>query len=236
MAELCLPRAISSSSGLMFDVIGIEHLDEVVDFLMKYFFPVVPIGHIVNMDVEMEVRPWIRDFISAILNEGHTLSIRDPSERNQLAAICVNQLEIQTTTPLVGVQILNSIDHEKNPLMLMNATFLEALGGDVDFFAKYSVERVMDLTMMAVNPRYASQGLATRLVELTVARARRQLNVTVWKTEAVSEYAARALFKSGFQTIHEIPYDQFSYNGSKPLAPLAQSTHHKKGRLMVLTL
>lgn len=233
------PKVTSSTStsdndNLTFDTIGIEQLDEVVEFLMKYFFPTVPIGNIVNMDVEVEVRPWVHRFISSVLRQGHSLAVRDASARNQLAAVSLSQLEVQSAVD-IGPSLMDCVDPEKHPLMLMNVYFLEELAGDVDFFHRYGVERVVDITMLAVNTAYASRGLATQLIQLTVSRARCQLDVSVFKTEAVSEYAARAHFKAGFQTIHQIHYDDFVYEGDKPLAGLVE-TDHKTGRLMVLNL
>jgi len=221
------------SDNLVFDTIGMEHLDEVVEFLMKYFFPTVPIGNIVDMDVEVEVRPWVHRFIGGVLKQDQTLCIRDASNQNQLAAVCLVQLEVKSATDS-GPSLMDCVDREEHPLMLMNVVFLEALANDVDFFQQYGVERVLDITMLAVNPAYASRGLATQLIQSAVSRARCQLDVSVFKTEAVSEYAARAHFKAGFQTIHQIQYDHFVYEGDKPLAALVE-TDHKIGRLMVLS-
>ena len=225
----------SINDNLVFDSIGMDHLDEVVEFLMKHFFPTVPIGNIVDMDVEVEVRPWVHRFIGGVLQQGQSLGIRDASARNQLAAVCLVQLEVKSAALDSGPSLMDCVDPQKHPLMLMNVVFLEALAGDVDFFHRYGVERVIDITMLAVNPSYASRGLATQLIQLTVSRGQCQHDVSVFKTEAVSEYAARAHFKVEFQAIHQIHYGDFVYDGGKPLAALVESDH-KVGRLMVLSL
>lgn len=219
--------------GLAFSIAGPEEANDIFEFLMKNFFPVVPIGQIVEMDVDLEVRPWAQSFVRATVEQGHTLVVRDTSAQNQIVAVCLVQVEDNKSVPNT---ILDLVDPEKHPLMLMNAVFLDTLADGVDFFTMYGVDRIMDITIIAVGNLYASRGLAFQLVQLTVDRAKTEMGIRIFKTEAVSEYAARALRKAGFSTIKEIPYEDFEYRGTRPLAPLAQQTAHKKGQLMVYTI
>ena len=212
-----------------YEIIRADDYEEVAEFLLANFFPEVPIGKIVNMDVDMEVRPWLFEFMKKILSFQVSICIRDPA--NRLIAVGINSIEYGD--PARDVSISDYVDPYRHPKMWMNLNFLQDLGKGVDLFGDNCVAGlVFNMFMICVDGTISKRGLATKIVDYSIQVAK-QKGITVMVTEAVSEYAGRIFSKFGFTVAKQIDYNDYVYHSSRPLA---NNGVHKAGRLFVYHL
>lgn len=94
---------------------------------------------------------------------------------------------------------------------------LEVINRNLDVFTVYETETIMELNKLAVDGQYGRQGLATKLVELSLCIAKSQGVGAVW-TKALSAYTAKVALKFGFVILKSVNYDDFKYDGEFPLA------------------
>ncbi len=94
--EEILPHTCPSMAGLVFQLAGDDDLVDIEEFLLIHFFPVEPLGSLVKVDVQIEVRPWLARFVANVVSERRSIIVRDVSTSpNQLVAVRLNSLEIK---------------------------------------------------------------------------------------------------------------------------------------------
>ena len=98
--------------------------EEVTEFLLKHFFPQVPIGKVVDMDVEAEVRPWLGLFVRSALSSQVCVAVRDARRGNCLAAVGINCIEHRDSSQDIAT-LDTFVDSHHHPKMWMNLTFLQ---------------------------------------------------------------------------------------------------------------
>jgi len=224
--EEILPHTCPSMAGLVFQLAGDDDLVDIEEFLLIHFFPVEPLGSLVKVDVQIEVRPWLARFVANVVSERRSIIVRDVSTSpNQLVAVRLNSLEIKGESH-DGLPV-NAIEH---PRMVIVADILHRLCENFDLYELYGVDRVFHLVMVAVSEQYGRRGIAGRLLDLSVRVARRD-GVRVVIMKAASVFAAKLAARASFQMLHEILYNEFDYNATKPFA---NSGVHQRIQLMVL--
>ena len=228
-ASLKLPLTSDTQPGLVFHSAELSDLDEICEFLLIHFFPEVPIAKVVNMDVDKEVRPWVRKFVGAIVSDSNSIIVRDAQHNNRLAAVRLNIVEQKgvDNEKFHLTHYCNCVDH---PLMWMNGAFLDQLAQGVDCYEMFWVDKIFYLVLVSVSNEYGRRGLAAKLVELSIDMAK-QKGLHVSTASAVNEFAAKALGAAGFKSIKQLAYSDFEFNGSRPLV---NSGVHQIGRLMAL--
>ena len=214
--------AFVDDDDLEFIIVRQEEKIEVSEFLLEHFFPEVPIGKIVNMDVNREVRPWLADFIESVLASSTSIAIRKRDD-GQLVALAVNMIERPGAPDIT--QFVNPVQH---PLMYMNMAFLE----DLSVFPNDcpASSEMFNVFMISVSPKYSKRGLASKLIQLSVQLAG-QLGIRMVISQAVNYYAIKALEKCGFRSVKQLSYNEFVYCET---TPLANNGIHQKAELMVL--
>lgn len=218
--------ALTTDDDLQWTTVRQEEKVEVSEFLLDHFFPQVPIGKIVNMDVNREIRPWLADFIETVLAASPaSIAVRTRKD-GRLVALAVNIIERLGGEP--SPDITQFVDPVQHPLMHMNMAFLEELSIFPDDCPAAS--QMMNVFMVAVAPQYGKRGLASKLIQLSVVLAGR-LGIEMVVSQAVNYYAIRALEKCGFRSVKQVLYGDFVYEGT---TPLANNGVHQKAELMVL--
>ena len=157
-ASLKLPLTSDTQPGLVFHSAELSDLDEICEFLLIHFFPEVPIAKVVNMDVDKEVRPWVRKFVGAIVSDSNSIIVRDAQHNNRLAAVRLNIVEQKgvDNEKFHLTHYCNCVDH---PLMWMNGAFLDQLAQGVDCYEMFGVDKIFYLVLVSVSNEYGRRGL-----------------------------------------------------------------------------
>ncbi|CAL4123288.1 unnamed protein product [Meganyctiphanes norvegica] len=110
--------------------------------------------------VPEEVMDWYTVVIKACLSSGLSLGARDTSS-NALVAMMLNKV----LTPKQNSTFGNPVGKTTNKQILILSEIFEEVENTVDIFTKYNVERVLELGILTVDPKYSGKGLGKRLVE-----------------------------------------------------------------------
>jgi hypothetical protein len=98
------------------------------EFLLAHFFPEVPIGKVVDMAVDLEVRPWLFDFIHLVLAAPSTSIQLRHRISGRIVAVAINVIENDSDPEHPASPDLADFVHpDRHPKMYMNLKFLEEL-------------------------------------------------------------------------------------------------------------
>lgn len=212
-----------------FAIVRQEENVKVTEFLLAYFFPEVPIGKVVDMDVDSEVRPWIFDFIHLILTTNPSTSIQfRQRSTGRIWAVAINVIENDATT--ASPDLADFVHPHRHPKMYMNLTFLEELSAVLP--PSPGSDKLLNIFMVAVDPNYGRRGLGSNLIRLSVQLAA-QLGIKTVVSQAVNHYAIKSLEKCGFRSVKQLLYSQFVYHGD---TPLVNDGVHQRAKYLVLQL
>lgn len=165
---------------------------------------------ILEMDCEKEVRPWLPQFVSSVVASGWSIIVRD--NEGQLAAVRLNLLELKDSN--IGMHEL--VDATNQPKMTIVLELLNQLSSSFNFYTMHNVDQVLHLVMVAVSEQFGRRGIASRLAQLSLRRARKE-GIRVVVVEGANMFAAKLLLKNGFELVNQILYNDFEYKNSKPL-------------------
>ncbi|XP_057370337.1 arylalkylamine N-acetyltransferase 1-like [Daphnia carinata] len=229
---LQLERAVERQQELTVYIAQPDDGQEIFEFLLQHFFPLAPIRQLALYDESEEAkRPeWVDDIVRECVQAPYSLLVRDACLHNQIVAVAINDMKKRTSTHGANHQLYapKSNNPAQIPVGRLHKAVLEDINRDVDIFAIFQTEIKMEIGALAVDGRYTRQGLATRLVELSLRIAKAHGAGAVW-TEALSAYTAKAVSKLGFDVLKSVTYDDFRYEGELPLANIPG---HSVGRLM----
>ena len=210
--SLLVREPILRDEDTEFAIVRQEEKVKITEFLLAYFFPEVPIGKVVDMDVDSEVRPWIFDFIHLILtNLSTSIQFRQRST-GRILAVAINVIENDAIT--ASPDLADFVHPHRHPKMYMNLTFLEELSAVLP--PSPASEKLLNIFMVAVDPNYGRRGLGSNLIRLSVQLAA-QLGIKTVVRQAVNHYAIKSLEKCGFRSVKQLLYSQFVYHGDTPL-------------------
>ena len=216
-----IPRTIQVKDNqlLIIDYAKPEEQKEVLEFLELHFYPKSPICYLTNDGLIDDKRD---EFTSQCLESRVSLTVRDSA--GNLVAIRLNKLESK------GPLSFFSKASAKNDSFILS--LLGGLEEDIDVFTRYNTDKVLSLGLVAVDQQYGRLGLASILIKITMELARMN-GAGAIKATVVSEYAARAFTKLGFETLRTIEYVDFEYNGEKSLAnKMNLLNEHTRARFM----
>lgn len=229
---LQLEQAVDRQQTLTVDIAQPDDGQEIFEFLLQHFFPLAPIRQLALYDESEEAkRPeWIEDIVLECVQTPYSLVVRDSCLHNQIVAVAINEFQKRTLSDVTNHQLY--APRSNNPAQIgvgrLHKAVLEAINRDVDVFAIYETETKMEIGALAVDGRYGRQGLATKLVDLSLRIAKAHGVGAVW-TEALSAYTAKVAFKLGFEVLKSVTYEDFRYEGDLPLANIPG---HSVGLLM----
>lgn len=210
-----------------FSTIQPEDVDQVCEFLLQHFFAEEPLGQSLNLNPNVEVRPWLTKMVEHEIREGVSVIVRLRSAGDgpvgQMVAVCLNDVERVENDP-EDVNIFTFVNRESHPSMWKITRVLDDLLSDQDLFNRYQVDALVTCQMLCVDPRFGGRGLAKKLIQLTEDLTR-TTGYTLIMSEATSEYSARAFLKAGFQRVKTLQYATFTLDGQQPFRPLSSSVH-----------
>lgn len=215
-----------------FSTIQPEDVDQVSEFLLQHFFAEEPLGQSLNLNPDLEVRPWLTKMVEHEIREGISVVVRLRSigdgesatgDLGEMVAVCLNDVERATTDP-DDVTIFTFVKRESQPSMWKITRVLEDLLADQDLFSRYQVDALVTCQMLCVSPRFSGRGLAKKLIQLTEDLTR-TMGYSLIISEATSDYSARAFLKAGFSREKTLQYATFTLDGQHPFRPLSSSVH-----------
>ena len=228
------PHEVDLLSGLEFRTIRAADVEEVCDFLIKHFFPVEPMGTVLGLDAEKEVRPWLKELVDHQIREGVSYIVRNLSDR-EVAAVCINDVERKVEPDdEEDVNMMTCLNQrpERNPCMLKIGAALGALMDGHDIYSETQLDAVVSLQFLSVNPKFGRRGVAKALVGLVENRCK-ALGYSLIYSEATSEFSARAFQQCGYYSIDSLNYADFVMpeTGEKPFETMTGT--HNCVRLMM---
>ena len=186
-----------------------------------------------------------------IMKDGATI-IAVGKETDQLAAVAFNKIHARPREGEVD-QLEGFIEENLRRRSCRELVkFLGDVETSVDLFEKYSANGALELFYLGTNPRYQGRGIGCQMVNKCVEFGRGLLNGTMKRSsigEAMpnenvlpeivfgvfaSNYSQRIAEKLGFEIVHEVQYENYTFGGRK-LSERIGGTH-KTARLQVLKL
>jgi ribosomal protein S18 acetylase RimI-like enzyme len=195
---------LTERDGIRYTLLGAEDLDEVARLVAHVFTdgsePVTRQLHIGPREFVLLIKAFTQKFI----REGLSIVARDVRTSEVVAAQLNDDMGTQNPD-------LADVYEWAAPVLAL----LEQL--DRRYFADRAVEPNIyaHFFFIAVLPSYRGRGIASQLLELSLAIASRNgyRKATVEATGLVSQHV---LHKAGFEPRVEIPYATFEYNGNRP--------------------
>lgn len=232
-----LKSAIGETDNLIVDLARIENAEEIFEFLLQNFFPKAPVRQLGLYDESEEAkRPaWIQELIEDCLRTPYSLLVRDEHQNNRIVAVVINEMKSKTTeskSAPVQLSSKRSQSPAQIPVGRLHRAIIAEIHRNVDLFAIYETDKKMECSILAVDERYSRRGIASQLMEYSIQIARKEGAGVIW-TEALSEYTAQVASKFEFETLNNIDYDQYYFEGGKLLANIPG---HRIGRLMAKKL
>lgn len=215
-----------------FSTVQPEDVEQVSEFLLRYFFTEEPLGQSLNLDPDKEVRPWLSKMIEHEIREGISMVVRLRSTNNDesvsgelddMVAVCLNDVE-RSDSNAEDVTIFTFVDQASQPNMWKITRVLDDLMADQNLFNRYQVDALVTCQMLCVNPKFSGRGLAKKLIQLTEDLTKMS-GYSLIVSEATSEFSARAFLKAGFNREKTIQYANFTLDGEYPFRPLSSSVH-----------
>lgn len=204
-----------------------EELDEVIDFVKKYFVSFAPVRQLVGYDDDIEEtkeQSWLVEPVKHTLSKPHSLLVRDSAD-GRLVAVRLNMMKERNE----ALTVLEPRSRGEGGLAI---EFLKSVNEGIDVFSLYNVDRVLYLFLLAVRSDLGRLGLAAKLYELSIEIAKEN-GAGALKFEAGSEFAARASMKVGFVPLKSVNFADLELDGERPLANDDCGLGvHRVGRLM----
>ena len=219
----------SALPDFCFSTVQPEDVEEVSEFLLKYFFAEEPLGQSLNLDPDKEVRPWLSKMVEHEIREGISVVVRlrspegAPTGCGEMVAVCLNDVE-REVNDAEDVTIFTFVERDTQPSMWKITRVLDDLLAGQDLFARYQVDALVTCQMLCVDPRFGGRGLAKKLIQLTEDLTTMS-GYSLIISEATSEFSARAFLKSGFHREKTIQYATFTLDGQQPFRPLSTGVH-----------
>ncbi|KAK2724458.1 uncharacterized protein LOC136032686 [Artemia franciscana] len=205
----------NNDPSLKLVILNEEEADEVSDHLLENFFPFEPLAMHLQLNLEDEIRPWLRSLISHQLSQGLSVGLRDQLNENLLVGVSVNE-DVTRNQNEITMKSCITEDYSK---MKQIIHMINLLYDSEDMLDVLEVERAIHICMVSVKQEYGGQGIAKRLLEHTETLAADK-GIIAFFAEATGNYSAAAFIKKGFKIFKELPYKEYEFNGEKPFGDM----------------
>ncbi|KAE8748356.1 hypothetical protein FOCC_FOCC004992 [Frankliniella occidentalis] len=205
-----------------------DRFDDVIAHLRWSFFADEPLNRSVALcergqphrELEEHARATLRDSLSEMVLDTTT---------NQVVGVALN-----------GVLLPGDLDEAQSKLSDMDdAKFrrifglLYSVNKRLDLFDAYHVDRIFECRILSVDNRYRGRGLARQLLERSIETAK-AAGFQLVKEDATGLFSQRAADSMGFQTVHELPYEEYKDEAGRIVFPI--EAPHKSLKIMVKEL
>ena len=215
------------SPELVFDLVRPADIEEVAIFLLKDYFPHLPLTEITEMSVELEIRPWIGKYLASVVQKNVSVLVRDTSRNKTIVAVCINDITYRYSAR-DDINLFSFTD----PVVSPNWTKICQLVKDLYTDIHFDEDPILSFNLVGVAPGYSHRGLATKLIQIIeeIAKGRR---IHLMKNEVVNEYLANTYFEAGYVMAKEIKYEFYGKEGEIPERSFFTNSIHNNIRLMV---
>lgn len=215
----------SISKELEFSVANCEDVSELIEFIVCEFFTRFPLTEILRLQVEVEVRPWLGQYVAHIVSKNCTVLVRDQAHNNRIAAAAINDIVNQDRSE-EDISLVSFNNPEQWPAWGRICQLLDILHTDVQF-DRYPI---LSLDLMTVGRDYAGQGLSKECANATIRQAQLR-NIAMVKVEAFNNFMAKGLSTIGFELVKTVNYNFYANNNGEK--PYATDSVHNKAQLFV---
>lgn len=191
-----LPQQFTTKCGevLKIDIAKPDDLSECFDFSRDYFFRARPLSLILNGQT-LETLNFVEPWITRCVESNVSLAVRN--EAGQVVAVRMSEVSTRQNPAQMPESAVAHFEF-----------FLGKLGEGIDLFEQYETDKLFHFVLMAVHPRYGNQGLAQKLLQISLELAK-NTGAGLVTMEAVNKYALKAGVKNGFYVINSIDFADF---------------------------
>uniref|UniRef100_A0A5S6QZ69 N-acetyltransferase domain-containing protein n=1 Tax=Trichuris muris TaxID=70415 RepID=A0A5S6QZ69_TRIMR len=207
-------------------VAKMDNLMELVDFALNNYLPREPLHDALGTAKERD-RPGVVSQVDIALRDSVSFFFRDKG--GKIAACVLNSL--------VTVDNGSSEPQERltySPTLLKISNFLSIVKERVDPTLVSNASFYMEMMQLSVSPKSTGRGLAKKLIEASLERAK-QLQCAFVLAVATG-YKSQALFaKCRFESVHTLAYKDYLDNDGKPVFQ-CRNSEDESAKLMLRRL
>ena len=193
----------------------------------------------------------MRMLFTEIVKDGSTIMAVD-RETDKLAAVAFNKIHARPREgekDQLEIFIKENLKHRACQELVK---FLDRIQMNVDIFKNYNANGAIELFYLGTDPRYQGRGIGSQMVRKCIEFGRGLLNGTMKRSSIdggvgneqvlpefiygvfASNYSQRIAETMGFEILHEVRYDDYSFAGKK-LSEMIGDVH-RSARLQGLRL
>ncbi|CDW56582.1 putative atp synthase f1 delta subunit [Trichuris trichiura] len=181
------------SGEYILQVAKMDNLMELVDFVLNNYLPREPLYDALGTTKERD-RPGVTSLVDVTLRDSVSLFFRDKG--GKIAACVLNSLVTVESGSISS--FLNTVKDHLDPSVLANANFY------------------MEVTLLSVSPKSTGRGLAKKLIEASLERAK-QLQCAFVLAVATGFKSQTLFAKCGFECAYAVPYKDYLDSNGKQL-------------------
>ncbi len=197
-------------SRMVMDFAKPEEIEDIFQFVMKHHFAVPPLRQIMFFDdfADSKSADYCFANIQRLLLQPYSVVIKDfEASGNRIIGVSLNLLEDRHGSPM-----LNGPHPNDRSAGWLTRAIVAELYRDVDLFARFETDKILDFSLGVVDPIYRRSGLISRMLSLIVDVAQQETGVCVVKGHALREGGFRYLAQTlGLQVIRTVEYATFEH-------------------------
>jgi len=195
----------ASSTPLIYAELQPSDVEDVVAFMAEHFYPREPLSTGLHMTYE-DNQEWIHNSVAHWLRSGTSVVARNPEDGSIAGTSLATVLTRNRNTSFD-----EALDSPREKVKTLH-TVLSVLEASVDFFAKSSVQKILELAMITVSAEYSGRGVGRCLVQESERRGR-ALGCEVATAQATAVASQRLFQRIGYQSLYELDYASFRIAG-----------------------
>ncbi|KAJ1524776.1 hypothetical protein ONE63_009652 [Megalurothrips usitatus] len=202
--------------------------EDVIGHLRCSFFADEPLNRSVQLCERGQPHRELEEHARQTLRDGLSVMALDEAT-GRVAGVALN-----------GVLWPGDLDEAQSKLAGMDDVkfrrifgLLYSVNKRLDLFAAYGVDRIFECRILSVDHHYRGRGLARSLLQRSIDAAK-EAGFQIMKGDATGLFSQRAAASMGFQTLHELLYEEYKDDGGEIAFPT--ESPHKSLKIMVKDL
>ncbi|KFD53108.1 hypothetical protein M514_17217 [Trichuris suis] len=196
------------SGEYILQVAKMDNLLELVDFVLNNYLPREPLYDALGTTKERD-RPGVTSLVDVALRESVSFFFRDKG--GKIAACVLNSL---VTVEHGSVEPQQRLTY--SPTFLKISSFLSIVKDHLDPSILANANFYMEVTLLSVSPKSTGRGLAKKLIEASLERAK-QLQCAFVLAVATGFKSQTLFAKCGFESVYTVPYKDYLDSSGKQL-------------------
>ncbi|KAK3912823.1 Dopamine N-acetyltransferase [Frankliniella fusca] len=205
-----------------------ERFDEVIAHLRDSFFADEPLNRSVSLCARGQPHRELEEHARATLRDGLSEMVLDAAT-DRVVGVALNGVLLPDDLSASQAKLAEMDDAKFRRIFGL----LYSVNRRLDLFTKYGVDRIFECRILSVDNRYRGRGLARQLLERSIETAR-AAGFQLVKEDATGLFSQRAAESMGFQTVCELPYEEYTDEAGRVVFPI--EAPHKSLKIMVKEL